>query len=183
MNAEFTQGAVERQTSEDTVTVLTTRGPFATKTVWWRPLPTPQYDSAGEWVITQYDNAKTFSIGVRNVGTIDELAAVLAEIEQDPRSFIVRGTPAEGVDPAHAYRRLHPRKGADGPVEPATLRAAARYWVPLDIDSIPCPEWLDPVQEPARTVEYVVSQLPEEFHGVTCWGSFTSGQGIKLASG
>jgi hypothetical protein len=176
-----TQSPIERQTSDGTVTILTTTGPLATKTIWWRPHPSPQDDSVGgEWVIRPYGNAKTFSIAVRNVGTIYELAAVLAEIEQDPRSFIVRGQPAEGVDLAHAYRRLHPRTRPDGTVEPATLRAAARHWVPLDIDSIPCPEWLDPVQQPDQSVvEYVVSQLPEEFHGATCWWSFTSGQGIK----
>src|ERR1700730_14078768 len=106
-----TQSPIERQTSDDTVTILTTKGPLATKTVWWQPHPSPQDDSVGgEWVITSYDNAKTFSIAVRNVGTIYELAAVLAEVEQDTRSFIVRGQPAESVDLAHAYRRLHPRK-------------------------------------------------------------------------
>jgi hypothetical protein len=178
-NISPTQSVMQRQGSHDFVTIRRTKGPLATKTVCWRQLPAPQDDSAGEWVITQYGNAKNFSIAVRNVGTIYELAALLTEIERDPRSFIVRGEPVEDLDLGHAYRRVHPRKRADGTVEPATLRPAARHWVPLDIDSIACPEWLDPLHEPDRTVEYVVNQLPEEFHGASCWWSFTSRQGIK----
>jgi hypothetical protein len=64
-------------------------------------------------------------------------------------------------------------------IEPATIEPAAHHWIPLDLDSIDCPDWLDPVHEPDRTVEYVVCQLPEVFHGATCWWSFTSGQGLK----
>jgi hypothetical protein len=107
-------------------------------------------------------------------------AQLLSELDHCPTTFVVRGRPAEGIDRHYAYRRLHPRTQSDGTIEPATIEPAEHRWIPLDLDSIPCPEWLDPVHEPARTVEYVVSQLPEEFHGVTCWGSFTSGQGIKL---
>lgn len=95
----------------DTVTVLTTFGPLAPKTVFWRSLPAPADASAGEWVITPYGNAKTFSIAVRNVSNIYELAGVLDEIEQDPRSLIVRGQPAEGVD-LTPMTQLHPGTAA-----------------------------------------------------------------------
>src|SRR6266481_1926826 len=115
-----------------------------------------------------------------SVGSIDDLAQLLSELDHCPTTFVVRGRPAEGIDRHYAYRRLHPRTQSDGTIEPATIEPAEHPWIPLDLDSIPCPEWLDPVHEPARTVEYVVSQLPEEFDGVTCWGLFTSGQGIKL---
>src|SRR5262249_55232052 len=56
---------------------------------------------------------------------------------------------------------------------------AARQWIALDCDRMACPDWLEPVFEPDRTVEYVVSRLPAEFHDATCWGQFTASQQIK----
>src|SRR5271155_4227574 len=130
--------ARKRPTNEDFVTILTTKGPLATKMLLWHPRPTARDNSAGEWKIISYDNAKTFTISERIVRNIHDLAAELNERVQDPRSLVVHGKPAEGIDREHAYRRLHPRKRADGTVERATLCPAARHWVPLDMDSIPC---------------------------------------------
>jgi hypothetical protein len=110
------------------------------------------------------------------VSDIDELAAALIQIEQEPTSFIVRGAPIEGIDRQHAYRRLHARKNKQ---EPPTLCPASRHWVPLDLDSIPCPDWLNPVDDPDRAVDYLVDHLPAEFRGATCWWQFTSSQQIK----
>jgi hypothetical protein len=174
-----TRSTRKRQTAEDSITILTSKGPLLTKMIWWEPRPTAEDDSAGRWNIVPYGNAKSFRISERAVGNIEELADVLAEIEQDPRSCVVRGKPAEGIDREHAYRRVHPRTAKDGTIEPATLCAAGHHWVPLDIDSLSCPEGIDPVRQPDQTVEHVVGHLPEEFHGVTCWWAFTSGQQVK----
>lgn len=91
----------------------------------------------------------------------------------------MRGKPAAGVDLRNARRRLHARKARDGSTEPATIEGAARHWIPLDVNSIACPDWLDPVREPDRAVEHIVGLLPKEFHGATCWWAFTAGQGVK----
>ena len=156
----------------DSVTVLTTRGPLATKRITLPP-------GATRPVIEPYGNAAFFGIWEAPVCGIDDLAALLSTVERRPTSFLVRGRPAAGVDRRYAKRRLHARKAQDGSVEPATLEGVARCWIPLDLDSIASPAWLDPVHEPDRAVEHVVGQLPEEFHGATCWWQFTSGQGVK----
>ena len=155
----------------DTITVMTTKGPLATKSISHQP--------DGKWIVTPYGNAKVFGISEQAVGGIYELAAALTSIERNPRSFIVRGAPVEGIDRQHAYRRLHPRKDKDGTVVTATLRSASRHWVALDVDSIPCADWLDAVNDPDRAVEYVVEHLPAEFEGATCWWQFTASQQIK----
>ncbi len=156
----------------DSVTVLTTKGPLATKRITRLP-------GAAIPVIEAYGKAAHFSISEASVSGIDTLAAVLNSVELRPTSFLVRGKPAEGIDRWSARRRLHARKAKDGTVEPATLEPVARHWIPLDLDSIACPNSLDPVHEPDRAVEHVVALLPEEFHGATCWWAFTSGQGVK----
>jgi hypothetical protein len=156
----------------DSVTVLTTKGPLATKRISLPP-------GATRLVIEPYGNAAFFSICEAPVSGIDDLIALLRAIELRPTSFLVRGKPAAGVDLVNAKRRLRARKAKDGTVEPATLEDAARHWIPVDLDSIACPVWLDPVHEPDRTVEHVVALLPDEFHSATCWWQFTSGQGVK----
>jgi hypothetical protein len=60
-----------------------------------------------------------------------------------------------------------------------TLLPAEHYWIALDLDAIPCPEYIDPAREPKAAVEYVIEQLPEEFHDASCRWQFTSSQGFK----
>jgi hypothetical protein len=156
----------------DSVTVLTSRGPLATKRIIWAP-------GAAKPTIEPYGNAKVFSISEHAVGSIDDVAQLLSNLEHSRTAFIVRGRPAEGIARHYAYRRLHTRTKRDGTIEPATIEPAAHHWIPLDLDSIDCPDCPGPVHDPNRTVEYAVSQLPEVFHGATCWWSFTSGQGLK----
>jgi hypothetical protein len=68
---------------------------------------------------------------------------------------------------------------SDGSITPATLEPSPHFWIALDCDRIPCPDNINPLSEPDRAVEHVVSALPVEFHGATCWWQFTAGQGFK----
>src|SRR5712671_3871842 len=148
--------------SGDVVTVLTAKGHRrASKLIRWR-------EDLGFPEILPYDGMKTFSAVEEPVSGIDGFTALLDPIERDPSAFIVRGRLADGVD-RNRMRRLA-RTG----IEPATLQPAAHHWIPLDVDTLPCPDLLDPVHEPVQTIEYVVSQLPGEFHGATCRWQFTS---------
>jgi hypothetical protein len=63
-----------------------------------------------------------------------------------------------------------------------TLLAAEHHWIALDLDAIPCPEYIDPAREPKAAVEYVIDQLPDEFRSVTCRWQFTSSQGFKAST-
>ena len=102
------------------------------------------------------------------------MAAALKALQGRQHSFVVRGKPIDGIDRNNAPRRLRPRGD-----QPATLLPQARYWLALDMDSVPCPTGIDLLFEPDRVVEYVVELLPEEFHGVSVFWAFTSGHGIK----
>jgi hypothetical protein len=156
----------------DYVTILTSKGPLASKRITAIPGGPPKVES--------YGSAKFFSISQTGVSNIDELAELLGRVvERSPRSFIVRGKPKEGIDQRRAQRRVHDRRNSDGTVTPATIEAAEHRWIALDCDRIACPDWLDPFEEPDQTVEHVVSRLPVEFHDATVWWQFTSSAGIK----
>jgi hypothetical protein len=158
--------------SDDFVTVLSAKGGRrATKLIIWRK-------ELGFPEILRYDFMRTFSAIEEKISGIDDLAALLERISGSSSAFIVRGRVSEGVDRDRMLRRARARQ-RDGMVEPPTLEAAAHYWIPVDLDALPCPNWLDAVHEPDQTVEYVVSKLPDEFHRATCRWAFTSSQGIK----
>ena len=150
---------MKRAAPLDALTVLTTKGPLATKRI--------VAVQDGEPKIESYGKAQRFSFDEWDVSSFDEMAAALKALQRRERSFVVRGKPAEGIKRSNSQRRLRPRKKADGTVEPATLIPQPRYALPLDLDSVPCPAGIDPVFEPDAVVEHVVELLPEEFHGVS----------------
>jgi hypothetical protein len=164
----------------DFITILTAIGrrratkliePARDKSVWphYREIP-------GQIDITGYDTMSTFKGEERQVNSIFELAKLLDSLEPELSSFIVRGRIADGVDRSRMVRRVRDRR--DG-VDP-TLLPAEHHWIALDIDAVPCPEYIDPAREPKAAAEYVIDRhLPDEFHGATCRWQFTSSQGFK----
>ena len=150
----------------DAFTVLTTKGPLATKRI--------VAVQDGPPKIENYGKAQRFSFDEWDVSSFDEMAAALKALQRRPQSFVVRGKPADGIKRSDSPRRLRPRGD-----EPATLILQPRYWLPLDLDSVPCPAGIDPIFEPDAVVEHVVELLPEEFHGVSVFWAFTSGHSIK----
>jgi hypothetical protein len=165
--------ASELDQATDTMTVMRTFGPLATKRITFNK-PTGSYN------FDNYGKAALFSILEHPVSDIHELAKVFDLIGKDAQSFVVRGKPIEGIDRQRAQRRLYPRKNkTTGKIEPATLEDADRHWLLVDVDGVPCPDYIDPIHEPDAVVEHVVSLLPPELDGVTCWWALTSGHGIK----
>src|SRR4051794_5814281 len=116
----------------DTLTVLTTKGPLATKRIVAGPTGPPK--------IEDYGKAQRFSFAEWPVASFAELAAALRSLQHRPHSFVVRGKPADGIDRSDSPRRLHSRTG-----QPASLLAPPRYWLALDLDSIPCSAGIDPL--------------------------------------
>jgi hypothetical protein len=161
----------------DFVTVLTATGrrratkliePARDKSVW------PAKEIPGQIDIRGYDLMSKFKGEERLVDSIYDIAKLLDGLETEASSFIVRGRIADGVDRSRMPRRVRSRADHD-----PTLLAAEHHWIALDLDAIPCPEYIDPAREPKAAVEYVIDQLPDEFHGVTCRWQFTSSQGFK----
>jgi hypothetical protein len=161
---------------EDFVTILTAKGRRATKliqpardnSVW------PTKEIPGQIDIVDYENMMKFRGEERPVSSIHELTQLLDSIERNPSSFIVRGKIIDGVDRNSMPRRARTRNDRD-----PTLLAAEHHWIALDIDAIPCPEYIDPAREPKAAVEHVIERLPEEFNGATGRWQFTSSQGFK----
>jgi hypothetical protein len=110
--------------------------------------------------------------GVANLG---ELAAGLDKL--DPRQCVIYGSlcPELGDHAQNIPRLLYPRDED----EPATIVEAAHHWLLIDYDGGECPAGLDPVAEPERAAEYIISLLPKEFQGTAFWWQLTSSAGFK----
>ncbi len=128
--------------------------------------------------IWPYDYAKWFRIGQVQVDDIYEFHSHLWDLAPMRDMAMVRGEPIDGINRQRS-RKLSLSRTQNGVPVPATLAAAPRYVVPTDFDSLPCPPWLNAVDEPDVAVEFAVSHLPDEFHGATVAYEFTAGQGIK----
>jgi predicted P-loop ATPase len=149
-------------TATDTITILTTKGPLATKVI----------SSTG---VTSYGEARRFSASVRRVSNIFDVSRVLTELQAQTKAFVVRGSVAPGANLGDMRRLLHPDAETG---DAATLVSTARHWVPLDVDNLPCPDHLN-LMDADGVVQYVVSHLPAEFQGATCHWAFTSSHGVK----
>jgi hypothetical protein len=162
----------------DFVTILTATGhrratkliePARDRSVW------PAKVIPGQIDIRSYDVMSTFRGEERPVTSIYELSKLLDGLETERSSFIVRGKIVDGVDRSRMLRRVRSRDD----VEP-TLIAAGHSWIALDLDAVPCPEYVDPAHEPKAAVEHVIDRhLPEDFRSATCRWQFTSSQGFK----
>jgi hypothetical protein len=135
----------------------------------------------GPPVIEDYPRGSThFRFEEWPVASFDEMAAALATLQTQAYSFVVRGRILEGTERQRAQQRLlHARRGKNGNLVLATLAAQARRWIAIDLDSIPCPTGIDPLYDVDAVVEYVISLLPDAFHGASCFWYFTGSHGIK----
>lgn len=120
----------------------------------------------GRPVIREYDNARRFDFATADIASLAELAAVLNRLS--PQQCVIRGRLREGIAPRGALRRLYPRD-ENGKREPATIEPAEHHWLLLDLDSLDCPDGLDPIADPEHGIEHAVRLLPPEFHGASCW--------------
>jgi len=142
------------------------RGTLATKT--HAPAETVPY-RAGKW----------FAAESHTVASLADLAALITELEGDPRAFIVRGRLTNDRTDARRVRRTYrPDEETPHPaIEPADHR-----WLCGDLDGAAAPSWLDPA-DPAslrRAVRWAVEKyLPPEFRGVACFYQWSSSAGVK----
>lgn len=136
----------------ETVTVLRTLGPLACK----------RWLKNGK--ILGYDHAKQFLVTLREVSDIRSLAALVTELERDPRSMIIRGTPKAGVDLSQPIFR---RK--------CNFDDIPRSWLLLDSDKLECPSRIDHLS--VEAIHYLISELPKEFHRSTCFYQFSGSAG------
>lgn len=104
--------------------------------------------------IKAYDLAKQFTMREEQVGNVHELSALLARLNNTPRSCIIRGKRIDG-GAGKVYRRLD--SFADQPLH--TVLIEVDSFVPLMADPL-----LDPVE---ASLEFVQECLPAPFHGAS----------------
>ncbi|QCK87256.1 hypothetical protein E8L99_16570 [Phreatobacter aquaticus] len=158
--------SVSTPDQSDTVTVLRSKGPELRKTIKWDPKT-----KSGK-VTKGYENAKRFSFEIAPVTDLNSLGILIGTLSKDPRTSIVWGHPADGIDLADTKRGT------------ATLREVPRRWTSFDMDSLPFdPDLFDPMKEPEEIVRLGRSFLPPEFHKVRCFYMLTAGFGLKAGIG
>ena len=105
-----------------------------------------------------------------------DLAALLEDLQHQPRIFIIRGELIEGRHPGRVRRICHadPASG-----EPPYFRAKARRHLALDIDSFALPTGVDPVDVHGVAGRRGSCCRPS-FDPASHWGQLTGSAGIKL---
>jgi hypothetical protein len=141
-----------------TITILDADPASLTKTFW--PDRTEPYGDAFWYSALEVEAAG-----------IDDLSAVLTEIQAAPTLCIIRGRLIDGLGPV-----VLRRKDAWGGF-PAFFEAVPEGipWVMCDFDKVPIPADLPPDDR----VEYLVRQLPDYMHDVTYHFQFSSSAGVK----
>lgn len=125
----------------------------------------------GEWVKSDYDRAKFFSVYSTVAGSLAELSAILMEIEDIPTSCLIRG----GLKPGHPtdnVRRL--LRDDDETGSPAPFVEQAVDWVMLDIDGLP----VSPDLTMPQRVAQLLYEMPQPFHDADFHIHWSSGAGL-----
>lgn len=139
--------------STDTLSILTSRGPALAKQ--WLP----------DGTITDYDDAKFYTLAERRVGSITELSALLKGLERETKTCVIRGR-FVGPDAARE------RDAAE--FTPGYVRRALEYFedqplhtLLVDVDKF-TPATCDALDDPQSAIEeFITTRLPPEFAGVS----------------
>ena len=124
--------------------------------------------TTGDLVEVPYDRgAKLFRVQEHVVTDVFSLGAALDKIGRETSCCVIRGRPLPHIDREQALRRK------------THFENVPRFWSLHDFDSIACPEGLDWKGDSEAAAAYLRGLLPAEFHGVSCYWQFTSGQGLK----
>lgn len=109
-----------------------------------------------------------FSVTQESINNLVDLSRVLAKLQGDSQSSVIRGEPNAEL-PIQRTRRLKERFGP-----------ASRQWCLIDIDDLPIPEGLEDLgTQLPNLVQTAVNNLPKEFQHADCWYQFSSSMGIK----
>ena len=150
----------------DSLTVLRTFGPLATKTL--------RHDASG-WQVEGYGRAKHFAGRTLSFGTIQDLYRELTRLARCRTAFVVRAAICEHVDRSYMLRRLH-ADTATG--EPATLEDVPRRTAAFDFDRVALPSGVDPPDR-LELRGWLRRLLPPECHVASAIVQLTSSAGIK----
>ena len=107
------------------------------------------------------------------IGSIDDLAFILEELQKDPSACVIRGKLKGLPNEVDGTVRRNLDFFDDQPV----------HWVMVDVDKF-MPLIADPVTQGADAVwEFLLCELPPEFHGASYWWQLSSSAGKPGAEG
>ena len=123
-----------------------------------------------------YSAGKYFSVEIVGVDGIAALATTLEAVAARKTAFVIRCEPLPGADHKKTRRTINPDPKTG---EAAGFTAAARRWMLIDGDGLPCPAVIDPRVEPEAAVEHMLGLLPPECWDATCWWQLSAQQSVK----
>lgn len=149
--------------SGDTVTILRARGRRLSKLIL----------TNGD--VIGYDAARIVDLFEHPTANLDDLARLLRTLAERRDCCLVRAAIADPPRAQGVRRLLHadPETG-----EMPTLRPVARYWLGLDMDSVPAPHGLDPF-DLAACGRAAVAVLPPAFHDAAALVAPTASHTLK----
>lgn len=130
--------------------------------------------------IGDYNHAKYFGFEQKAVGNIQELTALLQNLEADPNACVIRGT-YKGNEHAQVH---------DPDFKQGKTRRLAKlfddsphHWVLVEVDEFE-PLTCDPVDDPKSAIqEYIGSCLPQCFHTASCYWQLSNSAGHAKNAG
>jgi hypothetical protein len=120
-----------------------------------------------------YDCASLFEPQALRLDRLDDLAAVLTDLEAQPDRCVIRAV----LKPEFADRQLVLRRLHDRPDAAATFVEVPRAWAMLDLEPAEAPG-VDPTS-PAEAGGWLRQQLPAPFQAARCVVQLSSGAGVK----
>jgi hypothetical protein len=125
--------------------------------------------------VDDYELIRHFNLAEREIHGLDGLGQVLARLQSQTDTAVVRGAIVDPTHTKHVRRLLH-RDPATG--EAPTLVERPRRWVAFDIDDVARPAHVD-VADIAACGEVAVALLPDAFRDAACVIQATSSHAIK----
>ncbi|MGD9925448.1 MAG: hypothetical protein AB7V13_28975, partial [Pseudorhodoplanes sp.] len=127
--------------------------------------------------------AYLYSARTVDILSLDALETELRLLNKESRHCFVAGAIIDGSDRNNMRRIKYEHKRTDKKtgetiIDKPTLHDVPRHLIPLDVDSLPCPDGIDPTDLIAAA-SYIKSQLPPVFHHAACIAQATSGHCIK----
>ncbi|MDC1090405.1 hypothetical protein OAQ01_03165 [Emcibacteraceae bacterium] len=120
---------------------------------------------------------KYFDVEEMGLNSFEDLSNILAELEAEPNSLVIRGKLIAGRDTTN-IRRTGSAALVDHPEK--NFNPQSRRWCMLDIDDLELPEdYSDIDKHPEEILVHTISKLPEEFRSAACRYQFSANMGVK----
>lgn len=122
--------------------------------------------------VTDYSARSHVTFDQKRITGLEEFALLLAELEERPSSFIIRGVPIHPADKGRTVRRRN--LGA----EAAFVSRSTRLFC-VDVDKVVAPSGIYPCSSAA--IEHVIGLLPAEFQQASYVAQFSNSAGTARA--